>query len=85
MAKEIKKDEIAELKQKRREDAEAKKASKKIELDQREEFRKYFAKISSKLKLEKSMENVLWLHFKSAGFAEKEKFTEGLNHFGYKI
>ena len=83
--KDMKNNDIEEIKRKRREAGEAAKSAKQADLNHREEFRKYFAKISGKLKLEKSMENVIWLHFQSCGFTEKEKFDEGIKHFGYKI
>lgn len=83
--KEIKKDDLSLIKEKRKLQGEAKLAEKKNQLDQREEFRKFFAKISAKYKMEKSLENILWIHFKNAGFAEKEKFESGLKNFGYKI
>lgn len=51
----------------------------------REEFKKYFIKLKRKLKLDPSLENVIWLHFKSAGFAKKELFDKGIAHFGYKV
>ena len=51
----------------------------------REEFRKFFIKIKNKLSLEKEMEKVLWIHFKSAGFDKKEKFEAGIKHFGYNL
>ena len=87
MAKdELKKDdEFAELRKKRRADAEALLAAKDTEVDQREEFRKFFARISGQLKLDRSMEHIIWLHFKAAGFDKLEKFSEGIRHFGYKL
>ena len=51
----------------------------------KEEFRKYFVKLKRKLKLSSSLENVLWLHCKAAGFAKPESFDKGIRHFGYKI
>lgn len=78
-------DTIAEIRRARKEAAEAKKADKKGDLDQREEFRKFFAKINGKLQLERSMEQIIWIHFKAAGFAQKEKFEDGIKHFGYNI
>lgn len=78
-------DVISEIRRARREAAEAKKSDKKADLDQREEFRKFFAKINGKLQLERSMEQIIWIHFKAAGFARKEVFENGMRHFGYKI
>lgn len=53
--------------------------------DSREEFRKYFVGLKRKLKLAPELENVLWLHLKAIGMDKKEKFNEGVTHFGYKI
>ena len=58
---------------------------KMVEENTREEFRKYFVQIKKKLGLGKEMENVIWLHFKAAGFDKKDKFDEGVKHFGYKL
>jgi hypothetical protein len=77
------KDEFAEMRAKRRSDAEALLLAKSSEVDQREEFRKFFVKVSGQLKLDKSMESILWLHFKASGFDKSEKFDEGIKHFGY--
>ena len=64
---------------------EAKMAEKaKIE-DSREEFRKYFVVLKRKLNLEPELEQVIWLHLKAVGMAQKNKFNEGVTHFGYKI
>lgn len=73
---------IEEIRKKRKQDAEAMKAAKQKELNQRDEFRKFFAKKRDKLKLDSSMEHILWLHFLNSGFAQKEKFEDGLKHFG---
>lgn len=65
---------------------EAKKADPVLrEKDVREDFRKYFVQLKRKLKLDASLENVIWLHFKAAGFDSKERFDDGIRHFGYKI
>lgn len=78
-------DEFAELRLKRKEAAEALLAEKEAEINQREEFRKFFIKLNSQLKLNRDMENVLWLHLKASGFDKKDKFVEGIQHFGYKL
>jgi hypothetical protein len=52
---------------------------------EREEFRKFFVKIKGKLKLDKSMEEVIWLHLKASGFNKKEDFEKGIKHFGYSL
>lgn len=51
----------------------------------REDFRKYFLKINKKLKLEKYVEEVIWIHLKTIGCNKKELFEKGIEHFGYKI
>lgn len=51
----------------------------------REEFRKFFVGLKRKLGLAPELENVLWLHLKATGMDKKEKFNEGVKHFGYKI
>lgn len=51
----------------------------------REEFRKYFVVLKRKLNLAPELENVIWLHLKATGNDKKEKFNEGVQHFGYKI
>jgi hypothetical protein len=53
--------------------------------DSREEFRKYFVGLKRKLNLAPELENVLWLHLKAMGMDKKDKFNEGVMHFGYKI
>ena len=53
--------------------------------DNRESFRKFFIKIKGKLKLTSDLEEVIWMHFVRSGFDKKEKFEDGLKHFGYKI
>ena len=53
--------------------------------DSREEFRKYFVGLKRKLNLQPELEQVIWLHLKAVGMATKEKFNEGVTHFGYKI
>lgn len=57
----------------------------KKEVNHREEFRKFFIQINTKLKLNRNMEDVIWLHLKASGFDKKEKFNEGVLHFGYKL
>jgi len=53
--------------------------------DSREEFRKYFIGLKRKLKLAPELEDVLWLHLQAMGMDKKDKFNEGVTHFGYKI
>lgn len=78
-----KKEDVKEVK---KVDAEARKKEKAAaKINHREEFRKLFAKLSIKMKLDASMEGVIWLHLKASNFAEKDKFEEGLKHFGYKL
>jgi hypothetical protein len=62
------------------------KQPRKLREDQvRKEFRDYFIKVKRKLKLDSSLEEVMWLHFKSAGFAQPDLFDKGTENFGYKI
>lgn len=72
-------------KEARRKAWEAKQAEQNVEENSREEFRKFFIKIKGKIGLDKDMENVIWIHFTKAGFDKKEKFEEGIKHFGYKL
>ena len=51
----------------------------------REDFRKYFLKIKNKLKLEKSVEEIIWVHLKAIKHDKKELFDKGVKHFGYKL
>lgn len=51
----------------------------------REDFRKYFLKVSKKLGLKKYLEEVIWTHLKTIECDKKELFDKGLKHFGYKI
>lgn len=82
----IKTDKFADAKEKRRLAFEAKQEKSKSGSDKsREEFRKFFIKVKSKLGLDKSMEQVIWTHFKVSGFDKKDKFEEGIKHFGYKL
>lgn len=80
------KDRFAEAREKRKLAHEAKTTKSNSGEDKaREEFRKFFIKIKSKLGLEKSMEQVIWTHFKAAGFDKKDKFEDGIKHFGYTL
>lgn len=72
-------------KEMRRAAHDAKMAEKAAIEDSREEFRKYFVELKRKLSLSAELENVIWLHLKAVGMDKKEKFNEGINHFGYKI
>lgn len=51
----------------------------------REDFRKYFLKVSKKLNLKKYLEEVIWTHLKTIKCDKKELFDKGVKHFGYKI
>lgn len=51
----------------------------------REDFRKYFLKISKSLNLKKYLEEVIWTHLKTINCDKKELFDKGLKHFGYNI
>lgn len=50
--------------------------------DSEEEFRKFFAQKRVSLNLNPSLEGVIWLHFKAYKFDKKDKFSDGLKHFG---
>ncbi|MDD5650676.1 MAG: hypothetical protein PHF86_09705 [Candidatus Nanoarchaeia archaeon] len=54
-------------------------------VDVRKEFKKFFSKIKKQLKLDNSLEEIIWIHFKAAGFDKVEKFEQGIKHFGYQI
>lgn len=93
--KEDKKDEVKEVKSISKAE-QAKKAraarmaragvsQKQVEENSKEEFRKYFIQLKRKLNLKSDLENVIWLHFKAAGFDKKDKFDEGIKHFGLKL
>lgn len=61
------------------------KNKKKDKDNNREEFRKYFLKLNKKLNLNKSLEEVIWIHLKTIQHDKKELFDKGVEHFGYKI
>ena len=54
------------------------------EQEKREEFRIYWAQEKSKYGKSKDLEQILWVHLKSAKFDEPEQFEKGLQHFGLK-
>ena len=77
---------IAKARKKRLALAEERGIKKSQEKDNsREDFRKYFLKLNKKLKLNKSLEEVIWVHLKTIGCNKKELFGKGVKHFGYKI
>jgi len=77
---------IAKARKKRLALAEERGIQKSQEKDNsREDFRKYFLKLNKKLKLNKSLEEVIWVHLKTIGCNKKELFDKGVKHFGYKI
>ena len=53
--------------------------------DDRDDFRKYFLKLSKDLKLAGYLEEVIWIHLKTIKHNKKALFKEGVKHFGYKI
>ena len=57
----------------------------RVKPDDREDFRKYFLKINKKLKLNQSLEEVIWIHLKTIKHDKKELFDKGIEHFGYKL
>jgi hypothetical protein len=87
MAKQEKQEKAPELTpaEMRRASHEARNGAKIAIEDSREEFRKYFVELKRKLKLAPEIENVLWIHLKTVNMATKDKFNEGVAHFGYKI
>jgi hypothetical protein len=79
-------DKIAKARKKRLALAEERGIKKPQEKDtSREDFRKYFLKLSKKLKIDKTLEEVVWIHLKTIGCNKKELFDKGVKHFGYKI
>jgi hypothetical protein len=77
---------IAKARKKRLALAEERGIQKSQEKDNsREDFRKYFLKLNKKLKLNKSLEEVIWVHLKTIGCNKKDLFDKGVKHFGYKI
>jgi len=78
-------DKVAQAKEARKKAYDASKAVSNEKINNRDEFRKFFIKIKGKLGLSADMEEVIWLHFKSYSFIMKEKFEDGIRHFGYKI
>ena len=58
---------------------------KKDQNNNREEFRKYFLKLNKKLNLNKSLEEVIWIHLRTIEHDKKELFDKGVEHFGYKL
>lgn len=79
-------DKIAKARKKRLALAEERGKNKPQEKDNsREDFKKYFLKLQKKVKIDKSLEEVIWIHLKTIGCNKKEKFDEGVKHFGYKI
>jgi hypothetical protein len=61
------------------------KNKKKDKDNNREEFRKYFLKLNKKLNLNKSLEEVIWIHLKTIQHDKKELFDKGVENFGYKL
>jgi hypothetical protein len=57
----------------------------KKDSENREDFKKYFLRLSKKLNLDKSLEEVIWIHLKAIKCDKKELFDKGIEHFGYKI
>jgi 5-hydroxyisourate hydrolase-like protein (transthyretin family) len=64
--------EIAAMKQKKKKDI----------INIEFEFKKFFTKAKRQKNIDPSLEEIIWVHFKSAGFDQVEKFEEGLKHFG---
>jgi len=81
MAKKID-DALKKAKELRRKNYEA--SLKSVESSSKEDFRVFFSQSKNKLNLDPKLEEIIWLHFKAAGFDKKDKFEEGLAHFGIK-
>ena len=54
-------------------------------VEPKEAFRKYFIRIKDKLKLNPSMEQVLWKHLVATKNNKPELFENGIKNFGYDI
>ena len=54
------------------------------EHEKREAFRVFWASNRTKYGKQKNLEEVLWIHLKSAKLDDPKKFEEGLAHFGLK-
>ena len=54
------------------------------EHEKRELFRVFWAKNRTKYGKNKDLEEVLWIHLKSAKLDDPNKFEEGMKHFGLK-
>lgn len=54
------------------------------EHEKREQFRLFWAKNRTKYGKNKNLEEVLWIHLKSAKLDDPSKFEEGMKHFGLK-
>ena len=52
--------------------------------EKREKFRLFWAKEKSKYGKSKDLENILWIHLKSAKLDNPENFEKGLQHFGLR-
>lgn len=54
------------------------------EHEKREQFRLYWAENKYKFGKGKDLEEILWVHLKSAKLDDPENFEKGLAHFGLK-
>lgn len=54
------------------------------EHEKREQFRLYWAENKYKFGKAKDLEEILWVHLKSAKLDDPENFEKGLAHFGLK-
>ena len=52
--------------------------------EKRELFRLFWAQEKKSYGKKKDLESILWMHLMESGFAEPEKFKDGLSHFGLK-
>lgn len=77
MAKKKKKEELVE-------EQKVQKTPKPMREDEvRECFRRYFVKLKRQIKLDSSLENIIWLHLKAIGCDKEELFDKGVKNFGY--
>ena len=51
----------------------------------REEFRKFFMQLQHQMKLDRSLEFIIWKHLESIECNKVDKFQEGIAHFGIKV
>lgn len=55
-----------------------------VQIDDKEQFRAFWAMNRKAYKKPKELEDVIWAHLKAAGFDKPELFEQGIQHFGLK-